>query len=157
MQRQLIYAAPMKTEPVRKRWPLIRAVAVLQLKLLLGTARDLVLIPLALFAALIDLVLLKRREPQFFRTVLRVGEHSDRWIDMWYSNHDEQEQPRENVDALLSRVAEVVRDPQTGARRARVLKRWAERQMARAKQRATEQVSTRMKSISDRKNTRDGE
>jgi hypothetical protein len=145
----------MNTQPTRKRWPLIRAVALLQLKLLLNTARDLVLIPLALFAALVDLILMQRREPQFFRSVLRVGEHSDNWIDMWYSNHDLQGQPRENVDALLSRVEEVVRDPQTGARRARVLKRWAERQLVRAKQRASEEVSTRMKGISDRKNARD--
>ncbi len=147
----------MNTEPTRKRWPLIRAVALLQLKLLMNTARDLVLIPLALVAALVDLVRLKRHEPQYFRTVLSVGEHSDRWIDMWYSNHDAQEQPRENVDALLSRVEEVVRDPRAGAQQARVLKRWAEKQMARAKLRAGEEVSTRMKSISDRKSKRDGE
>jgi hypothetical protein len=140
----------------RKPGPLIRAVALLQVKLLLNTARDLVLIPLALIAALVDLVQLKQREPQYFRQVLRLGEHSDRWIDMWYSNHDAQETPRENVDALLSRVEEVVRDPQTGARRARVLKRWAERQVARAKQRASEEVTTRMKTLAER-NARDGE
>ena len=52
----------------------------------------------------------------------------------------------------LSRVEEVVRDPQTGARRARVLKRWAERQMARARKRAAGEVSTRMKAISNRRN-----
>ncbi len=63
--------------------------------------------------------------------------------------------PRENVDTLLARVEEVVRDPQTGARRARVLKRWAERQMARARQRATDEVATRMKAIVDRKAGRD--
>ena len=48
---------------------------------------------------------------------------------------------RESVDALLFRVEEVVRDPQTGARRARVLRRWAERQIARARQRAVSQLS----------------
>jgi hypothetical protein len=147
----------MSNEPTRKPGPLIRAVALLQLKLLLNAGRDLVLIPLALVAALIDLIQLKKHEPQYFRQVLRVGEHSDRWIDMWYSNHDAKEEPRENVDALLSRVEEVVRDREKGARQARVLKRWTERQLARAKQRATEEVTTRMKTLSDRKNTRDGE
>ncbi len=147
----------MSNEPTRKPGPLIRAVALLQLKLLLNAGRDLVLIPLALVAALIDLIQLKKHEPQYFRQVLRVGEHSDRWIDMWYSNHDAQEEPRENVDMLLSRVEEVVRDREKGARQARVLKRWTERQLARAKQRATEEVTTRMKTLSDRKNTRDGE
>jgi acyl-CoA reductase-like NAD-dependent aldehyde dehydrogenase len=86
---------------------------------------------------------------------LKAGEHSDRWIDVWYSGHDAQQEPRSNVDALLARVEEVVRDPQTGARRARILKRWAERQLARARQRAAGEVSTRMKAISDRKG-RDG-
>ena len=147
----------MTTEVQRKPGPLIRAVALLQIKLLLNTARDLVLIPLALVAAVIDLIFLKQRPPQYFRHILRIGEHSDRWIDMWYSNHDAQEQPRENVDALLSRVEEVVRDRELGARRARVLRRWAERQMARAKQRATEEVTTRMKTLADRKNSREGE
>lgn len=141
----------------RKAAPLIRAVALLQIKLLLNTARDLVLIPLALVAALVDLIQLKAHEPQYFRKVLRVGEQSDRWIDMWYSNHDAQEEPRENVDMLLSRVEEVVRDPQSGARRARVLKRWAERHVARAKQRASAEVSTRIKSIAERKAPRDGD
>lgn len=122
----------------------------LQLKLLLGAARDLVLIPLALVAALLDIARLKQHEPYFFRTVLRFGEHADGWIDMWAGAQDAQSPRRENVDALLARVEEVVRDPQTGARRARVLKRWAERQLARARQRAALQLSTRATSESDR-------
>jgi hypothetical protein len=105
----------------------------LQLKLLLGAARDLVLIPLALAAALLDLIRLKQHEPRFFRAVLQLGEHTDGWIDMWYGASGEQSPRRENVDALLARVEEVVRDPRTGARRARVLKRWAERQLTRAR------------------------
>jgi hypothetical protein len=145
----------MDTETKRKAGPLIRAFAVLQLKLLLSAARDLVLIPLTIGAVLADLFLLKSHAPRYFRDVLRAGEHSDRWIDVWYSAHDAQQPPRENVDALLSRVEEVVRDPHTGARRARVLKRWAERQIARARQRAAGEVSTRLKSLSDRNARRD--
>jgi len=127
----------MDTEAKRKARPLIRAVVVLQLKLLLGAGRDLVLIPIAFVAALWDLIRLKTRAPRHFRQVLTIGERTDRWIDVWYANHDSQAEPRENVDALLTRVEGVVRDPQTGARQARVLKRWAERQIQRAKQRAS--------------------
>ena len=133
----------MNHEPTHMVGRLIRTVALLLLKLLLGAARDLVLIPLALAAALLDLVLLKQHEPRFFRDILQLGEHTDRWIDMWSGARGEQSPQRENVDALLARVEEVVRDPQTGARRARVLKRWAERQLARARQRAALQLSTR--------------
>lgn len=141
----------MDTETKRQAGPLIRAVIVLQLKLALSALRDLVLIPLALAAALADIIQLKTHVPRYFRQILKAGEHSDRWIDVWYSAHDSEQEPRSNVDALLSSVEEVVRDPQTGARRARVLKRWAERQIARARQRASAEVSTRMKALSERK------
>ena len=125
----------MTPEPKRPAGPLLRAVAVLQIKLLLDAARDLALAPLALAAAAVDLVLLRRQEPRLFRAVLRIGARSDRWIDVW-SGGEEAPTPHENVDRLLERVEQVVRDPQTGARRARVLKRWAERQLVRARQRA---------------------
>jgi len=142
-------------ENQRKPAPLIRAVIILQLKLLLSTARDLVLIPVALVAAVIDLARLKTHEPSFFRLVLGIGERSDRWIDVWYANHDAKAERRENVDALLNRVEEVVRDREQGARQARVLKRWAERQMKRARERASQEVSTRMKQLSDKRDSQD--
>ncbi|HVT33099.1 MAG TPA: hypothetical protein VHE32_10650 [Rhodanobacteraceae bacterium] len=114
---------------------LIKSVAILQLKLLLDTVRDLALAPTAIAAALLDLLLIKHQDPRFFRSVLRIGEYSDRWIDVWSGGRHPDEPQRENVDALIARVEEVVRDPEIGARRARVLRRWAERQMARARQR----------------------
>jgi len=129
---------------------LMKAVGLLQLKVLLSAARDLVVSPVALVAAFIDLLLLKVQEPRFFRSVLRFGEHSDAWIDVWSAGRHPGAPPRENVEALLDRVEEVVRDPQTGARKARVLKRWAERQVARARQRAAGQLSARLSSTSER-------
>ena len=125
------------TEPAkRKAGPLIRAVILLQLKLLLGAMRDLILMPIAMAAALLDWLRLKNHEPHYFRQVMTLGEHSDRWIDVWYANHDHRSPPRENVDSLLISLEEALRDRELGARRARVLKRWAERQIQRAKQRA---------------------
>jgi len=114
---------------------LIRTTALLQLKLLLSAARDLVLTPLVLGAALFDLVLLKQHghEPKWLRTVLGLGARSDEWIDVWSGARDAHAPPRENVDRLMARIEDVVRDPQSGARRARVLKRWAERQVGRAR------------------------
>lgn len=125
----------MNTLPKQHASRLIKSVAILLLKLLLNAARDLVLIPVALAAALLDLLRIKSHAPGFYRQVLRLGDISDRWIDVW-SGGSEDETPRENVDALLARIEQVVRDPQTGARRARILKRWAERQVKRARQRA---------------------
>ncbi len=126
----------MKPESKRRAGPLIRAVAMLQLKLLIGAGRDLLLSPITMVAAFIDLVRIKHHEPQFFRSTLKIGERTEEWIDLWSHARDGDEEPRENVDKLLARVEQVVRDPQTGARRARVLKRWAERQIARARKRA---------------------
>jgi len=117
------------------RKSLIRDVVVLQFKLLIGAARDLAVVPVTLGAALLDLILSKRQAPRFFHHVLRLGEQSERWIDTWSAGRQDEEPQRGNVDALLASVEEVVRDPKVGAHRARVLKRWAERQVARARQR----------------------
>ncbi len=116
------------------RTQLIRDVLLLQVKLLLGAARDLAVVPVTLAAALLDLILSKSQPPRFFHEVLRLGERSDHWIDVWSAARDEDSQ-RGPVDSLLASVEEVVRDPKVGAHRARVLKRWAERQMTRARQR----------------------
>ena len=128
---------------------LIKAVVLLQLKVLLGAARDLVIGPTAIVAALADLVLLQLQKPRFFRSVLRFGEHSDAWIDVWSAGRYPEEPHGENVETLLARVEEVVRDPQTGARQARILKRWAARQVSRARQRAAAQLAARPPSIPD--------
>ena len=131
------------TEPTpRSSAPLVRAVALLQLKLLLGAARDLALSPLTLVAAAADWVMLKHQEPRYLRKLLRIGERIDEWIDLWSGAREPDAPSRANVDKLLARVEDVVRDPQTGARQARVLRRWAERQVARAKQRATTQMQS---------------
>lgn len=128
---------------------LVRAVATLQIKLLLDTLRDLALSPIALAAALTDMAMLKRQRPRYFRAVLRFGARSDRWIDVWSGGEEEYVPARESVDALLLRVEEVVRDPQAGARRARVLRRWAERQLIRARKRAGTQNADRSTPIPD--------
>lgn len=124
------------------RYALIRDVLQLQLKLLLGAARDLAVVPVTLAAALLDLILSKNQPPRFFHQVLRLGERSDHWIDVWSAARDEDSQ-RGPVDSILASVEEVVRDPKVGAHRARVLKRWAERQMTRARQRVGSDATPR--------------
>lgn len=133
----------MDEETRRKAGPLVRVVALLQIKLLLGAARDLIIGPVALAAAVLDLVLLRGQEPQYFRAVLRFGEHTDEWIDTWSHGRGDAAPSLGSVDALLATVEHAVRDPQSGARRARVLKRWAERQVSRARQHGATQLGTR--------------
>ncbi|HEX3122890.1 MAG TPA: hypothetical protein VHQ21_06265 [Rhodanobacteraceae bacterium] len=124
----------MNSELKATRSQLIRDVLLLQVKLLIGAARDLAVVPVTLAAAFLDLILSKQQAPRFFHQVLRLCERSDRWIDVWSAARDKDEQ-RGPVDSILASVEEVVRDPKVGAQRARVLKRWAERQVARARKR----------------------
>jgi hypothetical protein len=137
-----LQVSAMNSEQKATRNQLIRDVLLLQVKLLIGAARDLAVVPVTLAAALLDLILSKSQPPRFFHQVLRMGERSDQWIDVWSAARHESEQ-RGPVDSILASVEEVVRDPKVGAHRARVLKRWAERQMTRARQRVkTDSPST---------------
>ncbi len=126
----------MESEHSHTRGWLVRAALLLQLKLLFGGLRDFALSPLTLGAAALDFVLSSQQSPRYFPMILRWGERSDDWIDLWSGARDPQAPSRENVDVLLTRIEQVVRDPKNGARRARVLKRWAERQLTKARRRA---------------------
>jgi hypothetical protein len=96
-----------------------------QVKLWLEALRDVVLSPVTLGAAALDLMLLKRQPPRYFRALLALGRRSEDWIDLW--SMVDAGAKGENVDALLAQIERVVRDPRVGARRARMLMRYAER------------------------------
>jgi hypothetical protein len=112
-------------------------------KLLLEALRDVVLSPITLGAAALDLLLSRRQAPRYFHQVMRVAERSDRWIDPWSSGREARDADHANVDQLLQRVEEMVNDPQVGARRARILRRWAERQVARARRKLELEIERR--------------
>ena len=122
---------------------LLRDVLVLQVKLLLEALRDVVLSPLTLGAAALDLLLARRQAPRYFHQVMRAGERSDEWIDLWSAGRETNAAPPAPVDRLLEQVEEMVNDPQAGARRARVLRRWAERQVRRAGRRIASEPDNR--------------
>jgi hypothetical protein len=113
---------------------LVRDVLILQVKLLIDAARDLALSPLTLGAGVLDLMLSRRQSPRYFQRVVRFGKRSEEWIDLWAAARDPTE-PIGPVDSVLNSVEEVLRDPKAGAQRARVLRRWAERQVSRARRR----------------------
>lgn len=130
----------MSRSPISHERVLARDILVLQLKLVIEAARDLLLSPLSLAAALLDVMLSKRQEPRYFRAVLDFGRRSDEWIDLWAAARGPSRQAQGPVDSVLNNVEEVLRDPQAGARRAKVLKRWAERQMSRARRNRDHQL-----------------
>ncbi len=136
---------PSKGRPGDRRgFLLARDVLGFQLKLLIDALRDVVTSPLALLAAGLDLLLLKWQAPRYFRAVLQLGRRSEDWIDLWSSAYDQHAQP-ENVDAVLDSVQALLRDPRAGARKAKVLKRWAERELKRRARTPLNQVPTQAK------------
>ena len=114
----------------RRGFALARDLVGFVLKLAVDAARDVIMIPLSMIAAGIDFALIRKQEPRYFRALLEFGRRNAESIDLWAAAYDRHAQP-ENVDAVLAQLEQAVRDPATGARRARVLRRWAERQLRR--------------------------
>ena len=95
------------------RWKFLRDVVVFQLKMLLDNVRDLVLMPVAALAALVDLIMRGEREGARFYRVLRWGRHSERVIDVYSAieHHppDSFEIGRDyTVDGVIARLEGVV-------------------------------------------------
>jgi hypothetical protein len=65
-------------------WTLIRDVAVLQVKLLVDGARDLILVPASLIAGIVSIAKSQdgKPGPQFYRLV-GIGKQSERWINLF--------------------------------------------------------------------------
>jgi hypothetical protein len=106
---KLLPSKPNKDE----RWKFMRDVVVFQLKMFLDNVRDLVLMPVALGAALIDLLLRGEREGTLFYKVLRWGWHSEKVIDVYSAieNHSQGdfEIGRDyTVDGVIARLENVV-------------------------------------------------
>ncbi|MEO8010924.1 MAG: hypothetical protein ABI650_04700 [Dokdonella sp.] len=125
----------MNPQSASQRKTLARDVLLLQVKLLLDALRDIALSPVTLGAAAIDFVLAGRQPPRFLHAGLRLGQRSDDWIDLSAAFRGACSTDPHNVDSLLASVERVVTDPKSGTRRARLLKRWVERELSRAPRR----------------------
>jgi hypothetical protein len=107
---------PLSTSPranANERWKFMRDVVIFQLKLFLDNVRDLVLMPVSLAAALIDLVLRGEREGARFYKVLRWGAHSEDVIDVYsaiehHARGDFKINPAYTVDGVIARLENVV-------------------------------------------------
>lgn len=133
-------AAPTGETGARTSGSIARDAIKLQFKLLLDALRDLTLSPLTLAAAALDILLARSQSPRYFDASLRLGQKTDHWINLWSATRHTRGERSGNVDDLLEHVEQVVLDPQGGARRARILKRWAERELRRAQRRQVERA-----------------
>ena len=105
--------SPELPTPPHDRWAFFRDVVVFQLKLLLDNIRDFALQPIALVAALIDLVVKGKREGTCFYKVLEWGAHSERVIDVYSALErrgatDSRLNHNYTVDSLISKVESVI-------------------------------------------------
>ena len=109
-----------------ERWKFLRDVLVFQLKMLLDNVRDFALMPIALVAAIIDLVFRGEREGALFYKVLRWGSHSEAVIDVYSAiEHHEKGDFRVSrdytVDGVIARLEGVlVRECEKGGTAASV-------------------------------------
>lgn len=71
------------TRTGRTRWVILRDLAIFQAKLFLDGAKDVVLAPLSLAAALLDLLLPGPRPGHRFYGVMRLGERFDSWLSLF--------------------------------------------------------------------------
>lgn len=99
-------------------WTLIRDVAVLQVKLLVDGARDLVLVPATLIAGIVSLAKSEggKPGPQFYRLV-GIGKQSERWINLFgaFDNAppevvEENHFGNTDIDEIVSRMETFVVD-----------------------------------------------
>jgi hypothetical protein len=71
------------TTQSRTRWVILRDLLIFQMKLFLDGAKDVVLAPLSLIAAALDLLFPGPRPGSRFYRVMRMGERFDRWLSLF--------------------------------------------------------------------------
>ena len=95
------------------RWQFFRDVLVFQVKLALDAMRDVILVPVSIGAALLDLVSSGKRTGQSFYRVFAMGKRTDIWINLFdtYGNPDESpEAANTTVDSLVAQLEALVVD-----------------------------------------------
>jgi len=68
---------------VEGRWTLIRDVALFQVKLLVDSFRDLLLVPVSLILGLLSLLNYRSEKGAEFYELLELGRRSERWINLF--------------------------------------------------------------------------
>jgi len=94
----------------RSRWPFIRDVLVLQLKLLIGNLHNFVLVPATLGAAALDLVSRSGRHGSRFYRVLDWGRRADEAINLYGALEAQDGELKQSftVDTVVSRLEDVI-------------------------------------------------
>lgn len=95
-----------------KRFPVFRDVIIFQVKLLVDGLRDLLLSPVSIIAAFIDLLVPGDDGGKRFYRVVHFGRRTERWINLFgmADRHDPDATPA-GIDVLLAEIEGLARDP----------------------------------------------
>ncbi len=95
------------------RFGVFRDVVAFQAKLLVDGLRDVLLSPISIGAALIDLLIPGDDGGKRFYAVLRLGRRTEGWINLFgAADRQDPEAVPQGVDVLLDELEVLVRDPQ---------------------------------------------
>ncbi len=97
---------------VMKRFPVFRDVVVFQMKLLVDGLRDLLISPVSVLAALVDLLIPGNDGGKRFYAVVRFGRRTEEWINLFGAAgpHDAAAEAT-GIDILFNDLEEKLRDP----------------------------------------------
>ena len=103
-------AAPRARRP-HPRWRIVKDVAVLQLKLLIGNIQNFLLMPVCLFAGAIDILFKNRRDEAWLYKTLAWARHFEERIGLYSALHADPHNPPEkySIDALIARVENAIK------------------------------------------------
>ncbi|MBW3567165.1 MAG: hypothetical protein KY410_04255 [Proteobacteria bacterium] len=95
------------------RWQTLKDVLLFQGKLLIDGVRDLLLSPVSIAAALIDLIVPGDDKGRRFYSVVRFGRRTEEWINLFGAadRHDPDINAK-GIDALVEELEAVVRNPE---------------------------------------------
>jgi hypothetical protein len=93
------------------RWRIVRDLVVLQLKLFIGNVHNLLLMPVCLFAAALDILFKNRRDEALLYKTLAWARHFEDRIGLYSALHDDRHNPPEkySIDALIARVEHAIK------------------------------------------------
>lgn len=118
------------TRTTRTRWIILRDLLIFQVKLILDGAKDIVLSPLSLTAAALDVFFPGAQPGHRFYAIMRLGEKFDRWLSLFAAADKANAledglfgASRAGSPSMLGRIERIiighdepVTDPSTGAR-----------------------------------------
>ncbi|NHA14489.1 hypothetical protein [Thioalkalivibrio sp. XN279] len=95
-----------------KRFPVFRDVVVFQAKLLVDGLRDLLISPVSVLAALVDLLVPGNDGGKRFYAVVRFGRRTEEWINLFGAADtlDARQDPS-GLDVVIADLEEMLRDP----------------------------------------------